>query len=67
MTSVQDPNVSLSKRNTRLMWLYEPNALIEGVGESRSKKRQTFFKTSGIFIFGGLKGHLTVTDPRTMA
>ena len=67
MTSVQDPNISLGTRNSRLMWLYEPHHLAEGGGESRQKRRQTFFKTSGLFVFGGLKGHLTVTDPRTMA
>ena len=49
------------------MWLYEPSALLDAGSDLKSRKKNPFFKQSGIFVFGGLKGHLTVTDPNTMA
>lgn len=63
MTAVQEIRVSYQKRNTRVMWLYKPEELMELDANHRSKLRaQPYFKNSGIFLFGGLLGQSSFRD-----
>ena len=62
MTVVQEPNVSFRKRNSRIMWLYDPASLIQLEHEEQQGEesvaiaKRPMLKYSGIFVFGGLKG-----------